>query len=88
MLVAGAGGGFDIYAGLPLAFALEAEGKDVHLANLSFNSLADPSGSHWVWPASLPTASAITSTSPNAHSRDGWRLTTVHSRSTRSPLPA
>ncbi|MDI2131560.1 DUF1152 domain-containing protein [Yinghuangia seranimata] len=36
VLVAGAGGGFDVYAGLPLALALEAAGKQVHLANLSF----------------------------------------------------
>lgn len=30
VLVAGAGGGFDVYAGLPLALALA--GKQVHLA--------------------------------------------------------
>ncbi|MBI4956510.1 MAG: DUF1152 domain-containing protein [Myxococcales bacterium] len=36
VLVAGAGGGFDIYAGLPLALALVNQGKQVHLANLSF----------------------------------------------------
>ncbi|MET9220532.1 MULTISPECIES: DUF1152 domain-containing protein [unclassified Streptomyces] len=39
VLVAGAGGGFDVYAGLPLALALRAEGKEVHLANLSFADL-------------------------------------------------
>ncbi|WP_238547178.1 DUF1152 domain-containing protein [Actinoplanes friuliensis] len=39
MLLAGAGGGFDIYAGLPLAFALRDAGVDVHLANLSFTQL-------------------------------------------------
>ena len=48
VLVTGAGGGFDIYAGLPLAFALSADGKNVHLANLSFSSLADPG--FWVAP--------------------------------------
>lgn len=48
VLVAGAGGGFDVYAGLPLAFALTALGKNVHLANLSFSSLADPD--FWVAP--------------------------------------
>lgn len=36
VLIAGAGGGFDIYAGLPLAIALWRAGKQVHLANLSF----------------------------------------------------
>ncbi len=40
VLVAGAGGGFDVYAGLPLVFALEDAGKEVHLANLSFADLS------------------------------------------------
>jgi hypothetical protein len=40
ILVAGAGGGFDIYAGLPLAHALWRRGQIVHLANLSFTRLA------------------------------------------------
>ncbi|MFC4501629.1 MULTISPECIES: DUF1152 domain-containing protein [Streptomyces] len=39
VLVAGAGGGFDVYAGLPLALALRSAGKEVHLANLSFTEL-------------------------------------------------
>ncbi len=39
ILIAGAGGGFDIFAGLPLFFALLREGKCVHLANLSFTYL-------------------------------------------------
>ncbi|MFI6013216.1 DUF1152 domain-containing protein [Streptomyces sp. NPDC051243] len=39
VLVVGAGGGFDVYAGVPLALALRAAGKEVHLANLSFADL-------------------------------------------------
>ncbi|MEV4534391.1 DUF1152 domain-containing protein [Asanoa sp. NPDC049518] len=39
ILIAGAGGGFDVYAGLPLALSLMADGKRVHLANLSFAEL-------------------------------------------------
>ncbi|WP_406113888.1 hypothetical protein [Kitasatospora purpeofusca] len=39
ILIAGAGGGFDVYAGLPLALALRDAGKEVHLANLSFSEL-------------------------------------------------
>lgn len=39
ILLAGAGGGFDIFSGLPLYFGLEAAGKQVHLANLSFSFL-------------------------------------------------
>ncbi|GGQ83306.1 hypothetical protein GCM10010166_61990 [Couchioplanes caeruleus subsp. azureus] len=39
VLVAGAGGGFDVYAGLPLAMALVDLGAEVHLANLAFTQL-------------------------------------------------
>jgi hypothetical protein len=39
VLIAGAGGGFDVFAGLPLAIALRDRGADVHLANLSFTQL-------------------------------------------------
>ena len=39
ILLAGAGGGFDIFSGLPLYFGLKAAGKQVHLANLSFSFL-------------------------------------------------
>jgi len=36
ILIAGAGGGFDVYAGLPLYFELKEAGKQVSLANYSF----------------------------------------------------
>ena len=39
VLLAGAGGGFDVYAALPLAITLWDRGVDVHLANLSFTQL-------------------------------------------------
>ncbi|NOK21237.1 DUF1152 domain-containing protein [Corallococcus carmarthensis] len=39
VLLAGAGGGFDIYCGLPLYFRLREMGKRVSLANLSFTVL-------------------------------------------------
>lgn len=39
VLIAGAGGGFDVYSGLPLAFALRSQGKEVFLANLTFTYL-------------------------------------------------
>jgi hypothetical protein len=39
VLIAGAGGGYDIFCGLPLYFGMRAEGKNVHLANLSFSFL-------------------------------------------------
>jgi hypothetical protein len=43
VLVAGAGGGFDVYAGLPIYERLRSLGKDVFLANLSFVSLGTTS---------------------------------------------
>jgi hypothetical protein len=39
VLIAGAGGGFDVFCGIPLAEALRRAGKTVHLANLSFSTL-------------------------------------------------
>lgn len=39
ILIAGAGGGFDIFSGLPLYFGLRAQNKRVYLANLSFSPL-------------------------------------------------
>ena len=39
ILIAGAGGGFDVCAGVPLFLALQKSGKKVHFANLSFASL-------------------------------------------------
>lgn len=39
ILLAGAGGGFDIFSGVPLFLALKKQHKNVHLANLSFASL-------------------------------------------------
>jgi hypothetical protein len=42
VLLAGAGGGFDIFCGLPLYFALRSRGCEVHLANLSFSRLPIP----------------------------------------------
>lgn len=39
ILIAGMGGGFDVYCGLPLYFELRDAGCRVHLANLSFTNL-------------------------------------------------
>lgn len=40
VLIAGAGGGFDVFCGLPLFSWLKRAGKTVHLANLSFTQLS------------------------------------------------
>ena len=49
VLIAGAGGGFDVFSGLPLNFILRESGRDAFLANLSFSSLV-PSVGRWVTP--------------------------------------
>ncbi len=43
ILLAGAGGGFDIFCGIPLYFSLKKQGKTVILANFSFTWLKDTS---------------------------------------------
>ncbi len=40
VLIAGAGGGFDVYAGVPLYLYLRAAGVEAHLANLTFSMLS------------------------------------------------
>ncbi|MEV4413365.1 DUF1152 domain-containing protein [Catellatospora sp. NPDC049609] len=50
VLIAGAGGGFDVYAGLPLALQLRADGVQVHLANLSFADLTALDLDVWLAP--------------------------------------
>jgi hypothetical protein len=50
VLVAGMGGGFDVFCGLPLYFGLREAGKTVHLANLSFTPLTREAG-EWLTPA-------------------------------------
>ena len=44
ILLAGCGGGYDIFCGLPLYFGLRGLGKTVHLANLSFSRIAGSTG--------------------------------------------
>jgi hypothetical protein len=60
ILLAGAGGGFDIFCGLPLYFALRDAGKEVFLANLSFTALAAVRNAERMTPALLQvTADAV-----------------------------
>lgn len=47
VLLAGTGGGFDFLCGLPLFFALENRGCQVHLANLSFSPLDALTNARW-----------------------------------------
>src|SRR5579885_1850921 len=59
ILLAGAGGGFDIFSGLPLYFGSRDLGKRVHLANLSFSPLFSANG-RWL-SSSLMEVTADTS---------------------------
>lgn len=52
ILIAGAGGGYDIFCGLPLYFGLQSTGKEVYLANLSFSFLP-PIGDERLAPAMM-----------------------------------
>ena len=63
VLIAGAGGGFDVYAGLPLALSLWGSGVEVHLANLSFSELELVDRESWV--ADNVVAVTPDSTSPD-----------------------
>ncbi len=53
ILLAGAGGGYDILAGLPLYECLRGLGKEVFLANLSFSSLRRARG-RWIEIEQIP----------------------------------
>ncbi len=59
ILISGAGGGFDIFSGLPLYFGLRAQGKSVHLANLSFSWLDGVPG-----PRLHPAVAKVTADTP------------------------
>jgi hypothetical protein len=63
VLIAGAGGGFDVFSGLPLFFGLRAASKRVALANLSFSSLPAATGRQLA-PAALEVTADSTVVAP------------------------
>lgn len=65
ILLAGAGGGFDVYSGLPIALALHRLGKRVHLANLSFSDLGRLAADDWVGPG-------VALITPDSHGNDDY----------------
>ncbi|MEV0400432.1 DUF1152 domain-containing protein [Actinoallomurus sp. NPDC050550] len=65
VLVAGAGGGFDVYAGLPVALALMERGVRVSLANLSFTSLYGLTEDVWL-------ESNVAAIGPDTRGSDGY----------------
>lgn len=46
VLIAGAGGGFDVFSGLPLYFALRERGVEAHLASLTFTYIGATEAEH------------------------------------------
>lgn len=50
ILVAGMGGGFDLFCGLPIYFELKQRGYTVHLASLSFSELKAYQDGEWLSP--------------------------------------
>lgn len=69
ILIAGAGGGFDVFCGLPLYFWLKRQGKTVHLANLSFTNLEHCDGERPVPPLVkvLPSSSGPSNYFPEVY---------------------
>lgn len=65
ILIAGAGGGFDVYAGRPWGFALWPRGAQVHLASLSFSQLELIDRDAWI--AEHVAAVQPDTTSPDWH---------------------
>lgn len=59
ILIAGAGGGFDIVSGLPLYFYLSNLGKNVVLANLSFTALSFTESEEVCYGAFLITSNSL-----------------------------
>jgi hypothetical protein len=53
VLVAGMGGGFDVFCGMPILLTLQQAGFQVHLANLSFSDVANLRGGQRLSPSLL-----------------------------------
>lgn len=48
ILIAGMGGGYDVFTGLPLYLELQQQGFEVHLANLTFTDIDDLDSDEWL----------------------------------------
>lgn len=61
VLIAGMGGGFDLFCGLPIYFSLKERGINVHLANYSFTEFSQKriASKNWLSPTLLGTDSNI-----------------------------
>ena len=65
VLIAGMGGGFDVFCGLPIYFELKRRGYIVHLANLSFSALAEYQDGEWL-------SSTLVGVGPGASELSGY----------------
>jgi hypothetical protein len=59
VLIAGMGGGFDVFCGLPLYFELKRRGYAPHLASLSFAALKEYQDSEWLSPTLVGVGAGI-----------------------------
>ena len=85
VLIAGAGGGFDIYAGLPLFFWLRSMGITVHLSNLSFSDLSYVAGQN---PVSALTIVHANSTAPSRYFPEGHLAAWLAQNGIHTPIHA
>ncbi|QSQ18422.1 DUF1152 domain-containing protein [Myxococcus landrumensis] len=69
VLIAGGGGGFDVFSGLPLYFRLRELGKTVTLANLSFTQLSKVQGT---WPVPGVLQVEASTEGPEYYFPEGW----------------
>ncbi|WP_342377603.1 hypothetical protein NVS55_39885 [Myxococcus stipitatus] len=69
VLIAGGGGGFDVFSGLPLYFRLHELGKTVTLANLSFTQLSQVQGT---WPVPGVLQVEASTEGPEHYFPEGW----------------
>ena len=69
VLIAGAGGGYDVVCGVPLILGLAERGVDIHVASLSSTPINDIDGAVELRPALVKAAS--TSTRPS-YFPEGW----------------
>jgi hypothetical protein len=83
VLIAGCGGGFDVYSGVPLALRLYEAGKGVVLANLAFTNLME-SGSARL----APTARRVDGTSGLPYLRERWLSEWLQRRGVGLPVYA
>ena len=80
VLLAGAGGGFDVYAAIPLFVTLRAMGKQVTLANLSFTRLDETNARRCHGTCFAVTAEAAAHVMARVYFPEAWLATWLAAR--------